>query len=76
MGFALVIIATLYFPGNLWALVLGIVGLTVYLLLKEILADPRTEGNPFLWNGVTDMAFHYVGVGVTLFALFLTHKFP
>lgn len=42
----------------------------VIVFLKELLWDPANEVNqPFLWDGVTDLSWYLVGMGVML-ALF------
>src|SRR5579875_2264618 len=48
-----------------WAVgdaVLGAVLILVIAFLKEYFADPYYEGNPFLWNGVEDLAEYTVAV--------------
>jgi hypothetical protein len=48
--------------------VLGAVLILVIAFLKEYFADPYYEGNPFLWNGVEDLAEYTVAV-IMAFAL-------
>jgi hypothetical protein len=55
----------LFFPGNLIAFAVAVVGLLVIVSLKETLFDPVEEKNaPFFWGGATDLAFYVLGIVV------------
>lgn len=47
----------------------GGVGWVLFALSKELLLDPRVEGDPFIWDGAQDLAFYLVGLSVALLVM-------
>jgi hypothetical protein len=54
---------------------LAVTAFVIVVFLKELLWDPVNEvGQPFLWSGVTDLAWYLVGVAAMLSALWLRFR--
>ena len=53
----------------------AIAAFAVIVLLKEVFWDPANEvGQPFLWEGATDLWWYLVGIAAMLGALWLRYR--
>lgn len=65
---------SVYFPGSLWAVGVAYGGLFVVELWKEGSWDMAHEVGATYAGGLLDGAIYYVGAGIALVALILTHR--
>ena len=70
----MVLLAALFFPGSVVAVVIATAGLVVIALWKETLWDPVHETDePFGYEGAQDFAFYLVGLAAGFGLLELLH---
>ncbi|MBF6555517.1 MAG: hypothetical protein IVW52_04995 [Acidimicrobiales bacterium] len=74
IGAYLFYLLSAYFPGSLYAVGVAYGGLFAFEVWKEFWLDLRTEQGATVWGGVLDLTMYYVGAGLGLLALVLTHK--
>ena len=83
IGALAVALAYVFMPGNLGdpnrphlrAPRFSVATFSVVVTLKESLWDPVNEvGQPFLWEGATDLAFYFVGIATMLAAIWLKFR--
>ena len=74
IGAFLFYLLSVYFPGSLLAVAVAYVGLFVFELWKEFSLDLATEQGATVAGGVLDLTIYYVGAGIALLALLLTHR--
>ncbi len=63
-----------YFPGNLIAVGVAYGGLFVFEVWKEGFWDMAHEAGATYAGGLLDGSMYFVGAGIALIALVLTHK--
>lgn len=74
IGFVLLLLLALYFPGNLFYLADVYLALFAIEVLKEFSWDMNHEKGATYLGGAVDFAFYYVGAVIAAILLWATHK--
>ena len=66
-GIVFVLLSLIY--ESIWPFIL----FWIYMLVKEIFIDPKTEGEPFFWDGIEDCGFALLGTVLGCVLIIIKH---